>query len=73
MNDVVQVGDRVTFGDYNSEVFKQGDEKTQKLCDAVQMNYEADPEGLRVVRVQDIRVIERPLPAEDWGLHGGGN
>jgi len=71
MNDIVHVGDRVTFGDYNSEVFKQGDEKTQKLCDAVQMNYEADPEGLRVVRVQDIRVIERPLPAE--ANDGGGN
>lgn len=64
MREVVLVGDRVTFGDYNSEVFKLSTVKIQALCDAVQMNYEEDPEGLRVVRVQDIRVVERPLPAE---------
>lgn len=64
MAEVVRVGDRVTFGDYNSEVFKMSVEKTQKLCDDVQMNYEEDPEGLRVVRVQDIRVVERPAPTE---------
>jgi co-chaperonin GroES (HSP10) len=60
MSAIVHVGDRVTFGDYNSEVFKMNDEKTQAMCDAVRMNYEADPEGLRVVRVQDVRVVERP-------------
>jgi co-chaperonin GroES (HSP10) len=61
MSEVVRVGDRVTFGDYNSEVFKMDETKLQKMCDAVQMNYEADPEGLRVVRVQDVRVVERPM------------
>lgn len=71
MSEVVQVGDRVTFGDYNSEVFKMSEDKTRKMCDAVQMNYEEDPEGLRVVRVQDVRVVERPLPAET--NDGGGN
>ena len=60
MRHIVRPGDRVTFGDYNSEVYKQPVEKTQKMCDAVQMNYEADEEGLRVVRVQDIRTVERP-------------
>lgn len=60
MEDVVRVGDRVKFGDYNSEVFVLSEEKTRELCDAVQMDYEADPEGLRVVRVQDIRTVERP-------------
>lgn len=59
MSDVVRVGDRVTYGDYNSEVFLMKEEKVQELCDAVQMNYEADPEGIRVVRVQDIRIVER--------------
>ena len=62
MYEVVQVGDRVTFGDYNSEVFRMSEEKIQAMCDAVQMNYEKDDEGLRVVRVQDVRVVERPLP-----------
>jgi co-chaperonin GroES (HSP10) len=61
MKDIVHPGDRVTFGDYNTEVYKQSPEKTKKLCDAVEMNYEADEEGLRIVRVQDIRVIERPV------------
>lgn len=71
MDEVVRVGDRVTFGDYNSEVFHMSESKTEKMCDSVQMNYEKDEEGLRVVRVQDIRVIERPLPSEtnDWGLN----
>jgi co-chaperonin GroES (HSP10) len=59
MGDVVRVGDRVTYGDYNSEVFPMDEEKVKELCDAVQMNYEEDPEGLRIVRVQDVRGIER--------------
>jgi co-chaperonin GroES (HSP10) len=65
MSEVVRVGDRVTFGDYNSEVFKMDETKLQKMCDVVQMNYEADPEGLRVVRVQDVRVVERPMEVEN--------
>jgi co-chaperonin GroES (HSP10) len=64
MNEVVRVGDKVTYGDYNSEVFLMDEEKIKVLCDAVQMNYEADPEGLRVVRVQDVRGVERE--AVDW-------
>ncbi len=59
MADVVKVGDRVTYGDYNSEVFHMDEERIKNLCDSVQMNYEADPEGLRVVRVQDVRGVER--------------
>lgn len=59
MADVVRVGDRVTYGDYNSEVFHMDATREIALCDAVQMNYEADPEGLRVVRVQDVRGVER--------------
>ena len=59
MREVVRIGDRVTYGDYNSEVFHMDESKVEALCDAVQMNYEVDPEGLRVVRVQDIRLVER--------------
>lgn len=61
MADVVRVGDRVTYGDYNSEVFHMDEARVVALCDAVQMNYEADPEGLRVVRVQDVRGVEREV------------
>lgn len=61
MEDVVRPGDRVKFGDYNSEVFTMDEKRVEELCDAVQMNFENDPEGLRVVRVQDIRTIERPV------------
>lgn len=59
MSDVVRVGDRVTYGDYNSEVFRMDEKRVQQLCDSVKMNYEADDEGLRVVRVQDVRGVER--------------
>jgi co-chaperonin GroES (HSP10) len=60
MEEVVRIGDKVTYGDYNSEVFHMDEKRVQDLCDAVQMNYDVDPEGLRVVRVQDVRGVERP-------------
>jgi co-chaperonin GroES (HSP10) len=63
MREVVRVGDRVTYGDYNSEVFLMDEKKVERLCDAVQMNYEPDPEGLRIVRVQDVRGVEREYSA----------
>jgi co-chaperonin GroES (HSP10) len=61
MEEVLQPGDRVTYGDYNSEVFHMSEEKIIELCDAVGLNYEPDEEGLRVVRVQDIRIAEAPM------------
>lgn len=64
MSEVVNVGDKATYGDYNSEVFHMDEDKVKALCDAVQMNYEADEEGLRVVRVQDVRGIESPAVEE---------
>lgn len=64
MSDVVRVGDRVTYGDYNSEVFHMAEKRVIELCDAVQMNYEADEEGLRIVRVQDVRLVEREAASE---------
>jgi hypothetical protein len=60
----------VTYGDYNSEVFLMDEAKVQQLCDAVQMNYEEDPEGLRVVRVQDVRGVEREIVATEAELEG---
>jgi co-chaperonin GroES (HSP10) len=70
MSDVVRVGDRVTYGDYNSEVFLMDEAKVQELCDSVQMNYEADPEGLRIVRVQDVRTVEREMAACEPDFEG---
>lgn len=64
MEEVIRVGDRVTYGDYNSEIFLMKEDKVLELCDAVQMNYEVDPEGVRVVRVQDVRVVEREVVEE---------
>lgn len=61
MEEVVRVGDRVTYGDYNSEVFPMDQKIVVQLCDAVQMNYEEDEEGTRIVRVQDVRGIEREV------------
>jgi co-chaperonin GroES (HSP10) len=61
MRELVRPGDRVRYGDYNSEVFHMPEYKIKELCDAVRMNYVTDEEGLRIVRVQDIRGIERPI------------
>lgn len=66
LTEIVRPGDRVTFGDYNSEVYHQPSSITEAMCDAVEMNYEEDPEGLRVVRVQDIRTVCRPRKASWW-------
>lgn len=61
MSEVVRPGDRVTYGDYNSEVFYMPEKAVRDLCDVVKVNYEKDPQGLRIVRVQDVRVVERPV------------
>lgn len=61
LSDFVQPGDKVKFGDYNSEVYFLSDAEVEKLCDDVQLNFVSDPEGLRIIRVQDIRTIQRRL------------
>ena len=61
LSEVVRPGDRVQYGDYNSEVFHMAEHLIESLCDAVQMNYFTDEEGLRIVRVQDVRGFERPI------------
>ena len=65
LSDFIQPGDKVKFGDYNSEVFFLSDAATEKLCDAIQMDFFSDPEGLRIVRVQDVRVIQHPKEDSD--------
>jgi co-chaperonin GroES (HSP10) len=64
MHEVVRVGDRVTYGDYNSEILIMSEPRVQALCDAISFNYFKDDEGLRVVRVQDVRGVEHEVPTE---------
>jgi co-chaperonin GroES (HSP10) len=65
ITEFVKLGDKVTFGDYNSEVFPMEEKKARALCDELQVNYVPDPKGLRVVRVQDVRGVEPRVPVED--------
>jgi co-chaperonin GroES (HSP10) len=61
MEEIIRPGDRVTYGDYNSEIFHMPDEKVKELCDRLQVNFTPDEQGLRIVRVQDVRGIESPI------------
>jgi co-chaperonin GroES (HSP10) len=61
LDEIVKPGDRVTFGDYNSEVFPMEKEKVLAMCDALKINYHEDEQGLRIVRIQDVRGIETPI------------
>lgn len=61
MGSIVNAGDKVTFGDYNSEIFPMDPKKTEELCDNLGINFVDDPQGIRVIRVQDIRVIEKRI------------
>lgn len=61
LSDIVRPGDRVTFGDYNSEVFPMEKERVLKLCDVLKVNHFDDEQGLRIVRIQDVRGIEHPI------------
>ena len=72
MGEVVRVGDRVTYGDYNSEILVMSKERVLALCDAISFNYFDDDAGLRVVRVQDVRGVEHEVP-HDAMQHEGGN
>jgi hypothetical protein len=60
MEDFIKPGFKVCFGDYNSEVFLLDKRKAEELCDAVGVNYMDDPQGVRIVRVQDVRGVEVP-------------
>jgi hypothetical protein len=70
MGEVVRVGDRVTYGDYNSEILVMSKERVLALCDAISFNYFDDYAGLRVVRVQDVRGVEHEVPTteQDFAL-----
>ena len=60
MQELIRPGDKVTYGDYNSEIFPMDKKKVEVLCDNLGVNYVDDPQGLRIVRVQDVRTVEVP-------------
>lgn len=61
MSEIVRPGDRVTFGDYNSEMYPMDPKKAEALCDRLEVNYKTDDQGIRIVHVQDIRLVEQRL------------
>src|ERR1019366_5003498 len=60
MEELIKPGFKVVYGDYNSEVFPLDRKKAEALCDSIGVNYADDQQGLRIVRVQDVRTIEVP-------------
>lgn len=56
---MVSIGDRVTFGDYNSEVFPMDEHMAEELCKRANIPFINDPESFRIIRIQDVRIIER--------------
>lgn len=59
MSELLKPGDKVIYGDYGSEKLPMSDEKAEALCDRFEVNYEKTEQGLRVVRIQDVRTVER--------------
>jgi len=70
LKNLVNVGDRVTFGDYNSEVFPMEESQIKALCAAVGILYTGDEEATRIVRIQDVRVIERRIKSSKGSEEG---
>lgn len=64
MSNIVRPGDRVFYGDYNSELFPMDEATIRGMCRALKVNYEHSEAGLRLVRVQDIRGVEVPIERE---------
>ena len=73
MNCILKPGDKVIYGDYGSERLPMDDDKAESLCDSIRINYEKTEQGLRIVRVQDVRVVYRrevePLPVSQEESH----
>jgi hypothetical protein len=59
MHDIVRPGDKVIYGDYGSEKMSETfDKKAEDICEKIGVNYEKTEQGIRVVRVQDVRTVE---------------
>ncbi len=65
MSEFVKPGDKVIYGDYGSE--KMGDtfdKKAEAICESLGVNYEKTEQGIRIVRIQDVRTVERRMVEE---------
>jgi co-chaperonin GroES (HSP10) len=60
MEEIVKPKCKVCFGEYNAENFPMDKAKAEALCDSLGINYIDDQQGLRLVRVQDVRTVEWP-------------
>jgi hypothetical protein len=60
MSELVKPGDKVIYGDYGSEKMPETfNIKAEAICDSIGVNYQSTEQGIRIVRVQDIRTVER--------------
>ena len=59
MSELLKPGDKVKYGDYGSEKVDMKDAEAQALCDLIGVDYEKTEQGMRIIRVQDIRYVER--------------
>ena len=59
MAEFVKPGDKVVYGEYNAEAFTLDEKKVRGICDRLRVNYVKDPKGMFVVRVQDVRGVEK--------------
>lgn len=67
MCELLAPGDKVVYGDYGSERFPVDDKKAEEMCDKIRINYEKTEQGLRIVRVQDVRTVARRFYEEKNG------
>jgi len=60
MHEIVRPGDKVTYGDYGSEKMPERfNKKAEALCESLGINYQHTEQGIRIVRIQDVRTVER--------------
>jgi hypothetical protein len=65
LSDMLRPGDKVIYGDYGSEKMPDTfNKKAEAICDSIGVNFEKTEQGLRIVRVQDVRTIERRVTQE---------
>jgi co-chaperonin GroES (HSP10) len=62
MHEVVRPGDKVIYGDYGSEKMDDTfNKKAEAICDAIGVNFEKTEQGIRIVRIQDVRTVEKKV------------
>jgi co-chaperonin GroES (HSP10) len=60
MWEVVKPGDKVIYGDYGSEKMPETfNKKAEAICDSIGVNFEKTEQGIRIVRIQDVRTVEK--------------